>query len=147
MNKSQEKIIIKNQISEIKKVADLLESVANNLHLSRKILFTFRLTLEEILTNVISYAYKDEIEHFIEVTISYDTKHICMRIEDDGESFDPFIIPEPDLDAPLEDRQIGGLGIMLVKKFLDKYDHQYIKNKNVVNLIKNLEEEKNGNNN
>jgi anti-sigma regulatory factor (Ser/Thr protein kinase) len=62
-----------------------------------------------------------------------------IRLEDDGMEFNPLLSDEPeDLDKPVEDRKIGGLGIHFVKKLMDNVDYHRYENKNILTLIKKI---------
>src|SRR5262249_12690563 len=73
------------------------------------------LVLEEILVNVARYAYGGGAGD-VEVSYAADSAGLLVEITDRGRSFNPFEAPQPDLDLPLADRPIGGLGVMLVKE-------------------------------
>lgn len=91
------------------------------------------LGLEEILVNIINHAYKESgIDGAIEITCKFtDNQTIIIEIKDSGKPFDIFSVHEPDLNAGIEDRQIGGLGIFLVKQLMDevRYSREQDRNK------------------
>jgi serine/threonine-protein kinase RsbW len=74
---------------------------------------------EELLTNTISYGYEDEHPHQIEIEIEFDRGEFRMRFLDDARPYNPLLASEPDLDAPIEERAIGGLGVHLVRVLTD----------------------------
>jgi serine/threonine-protein kinase RsbW len=82
------------------------------------------LALEEILNNIISYAYTDSREHEIKVRLSAQPGEIRAEVEDDGQPFNPLEAPEPDTAKSLEERTIGGLGIHLVRKLMDDIEYK-----------------------
>ena len=96
------------------------------------------MVFDELLANVISYAYSDEEAHNIDISISFDNGQLAINITDDGVPFNPFTREDPDTSLSLEDRDIGGLGIHLVKNAMDETLYQRRNNKNTVTLIKNL---------
>lgn len=85
---------------------------------------TIHLAAEEVLVNIISYAYSGETGD-IDIAYTFD-KNEGFRIEliDEGEPFDPTSMATPDVDAPLEDRMDSGLGIFLVKQLMDKVEYR-----------------------
>jgi anti-sigma regulatory factor (Ser/Thr protein kinase) len=82
------------------------------------------LVAEEVLANTISYGYRDDETHRIEIELSFSEGRIRMEFRDDAVPFDPLSVPEVDLDAPTEERGIGGLGIHLVKALTDEASYR-----------------------
>ena len=107
--------------------------------LPTKAIFHLTLSLDELVTNIISYGYADYDEHPIDVTISLKDSAIIIRIEDDSEPFNIFEAPEPKFDVPLEDREsLGGMGIHLVKNMVDEIDYKREDGKNILLLKKKI---------
>ena len=97
---------------------------------------TLYLLLEELILNVISYAYDDDDAHEIVVRLAVDGCDLHVEIEDDGRPFDPTVAPPPDLAAPLQQRPVGGLGIHLVRSLVDDVTYRRDGGKNIVTLRK-----------
>ena len=116
--------IIKNSLDEMNKLAAEVDAWLESQNLHPKTAFSVGLALEEILINTINYGYDDDLEHEIDFKLSAENGRVTMTIKDDGRHFDPLNAPEPDLDAPLEERDIGGLGIHLTKKMMDCIDYR-----------------------
>ncbi|HJO94320.1 MAG TPA: ATP-binding protein [Victivallales bacterium] len=95
------------------------------------------LATEEILVNIISYAYpklKGEIK--IECDYIPNSNQLIIIFTDDGIKFDVMGVDEPDIDTPLEDRKIGGMGVFLVRNVMDNV-HYIRKNKqNILTISK-----------
>jgi len=90
--------------------------------------------VEEIFVNIANYAYGEaggKTAVFISVT-----DKITIRFEDTGRPYNPLEAVEPDLDKPLVERDIGGLGVFLVKKLMDNVEYSRIGNKNVLVMTK-----------
>ena len=98
---------------------------------------------DEILNNIISYAFQKEEEREIEIRISLTTDHLTVVISDDGIPFNPFGLEQPDTELPLEQRKIGGLGLHLVKNIIDDFSYQRKIQKNVVTLSKIIKAKQN----
>ena len=109
---------LKNDLAELATLAAAIESFTAACQLPDEMTGALNLALEEVVTNVITYAYDDEGEHAIDVTMAYDGAAVTARIVDDGKPFDPLSMPEPDVTAPLEEREVGGLGIHLVRQVM-----------------------------
>ncbi|MCF7974091.1 MAG: ATP-binding protein [Phycisphaerae bacterium] len=109
---------------------------AEEMGVSQKQQSDIELALEETLVNIISYAFTDEAEaHDIELTADVNgDRRFVITIIDDGKPYDPLTAPEPDLDVDLEHRDIGGLGVMLVKQLMDDVTYSRANNANTLKL-------------
>ena len=94
--------------------------------------------LDEILTNAVNYGFEDGEAHEILLTLSILSGLLTVEVKDDGRPFDPLAIPAPDLDADLENRQIGGLGMHFVRTLLDRVSYDRRNGWNVLTLEKQL---------
>ncbi|MBN9346587.1 MAG: ATP-binding protein [Devosia sp.] len=94
--------------------------------------------LDEILTNVVNYGFEDGGAHEIVLVLSIASNLLTIEVQDDGRPFDPLGIPEPDLEADLESRQIGGLGMHFVRTLLDRVSYSRRNGWNVLKLEKHL---------
>jgi serine/threonine-protein kinase RsbW len=102
-----------------------------------KVLYPVELSLEEVLVNVISYAYPNEEKGNIEVSCSWDSQQgLAIQIVDFGTAFDPLEKPDPDTGLSIDERQLGGLGIFLTKKMMDKVTYERSHGKNIFTMIK-----------
>jgi serine/threonine-protein kinase RsbW len=91
-----------------------------------------KVVLDEILTNIISYAYADAGEHSIVTRFSLEQGQLTVQVEDDGRPFNPLNAPEPDTKQLLEERPIGGLGIYLVRKLIDELEYRRQNERNIL---------------
>jgi serine/threonine-protein kinase RsbW len=93
-----------------------------------KTVYLAQLALEELITNCIKYAYDDAAEHTIAVELAMEPSptgpELRMTVIDDGRPFDPLQAPPPDLTAKAEDRQIGGLGLFLLREMADNIAYE-----------------------
>jgi len=94
------------------------------------------IAVEEIFVNIASYAYSPGNGNAV-IFISV-ADNIVIRFEDTGRPYNPLEKPEPDLDKPLMDRDIGGLGVFLVRKLMDNVEYTRVGNKNVLVMTKKL---------
>ena len=128
--------IIPNQYSGISVLNKAFSSFSESHGITTEVRRQFNLVLDELLNNVISYAYDDDREHEIEIVCRYYKDRITLSISDDGIPFNPFVGEPPDTAVPLAERPIGGLGIHLVQSLMDKASYQRKVDKNIVNLVK-----------
>ena len=102
---------------------------------SEEVFFAIRLACEEVVVNIASYAYPDDVEGFIDIDIQ-KTDRLILRFEDGGVPFNPLNYEEPDITLPWEERRIGGLGIYLVMKKMDAVRYEYANNRNILTIEK-----------
>ena len=96
------------------------------------------LVMEEIVANIISYAYRDDREHVIDIVLHYIPDVLRVTITDDGLPFNPLDAPRPDLELPADERPIGGLGIELVRSVVDQVAYQRNAGRNILSLTKHI---------
>jgi len=123
-------IKLRNQVSELDRLNQALTEFGRHHGLAPKVFHDLNLVLEEILTNIISYGYTDNREHEISVNLSLEPGEVRVDVEDDGQPFNPLEAPEADTTRPLEERTIGGLGIHLVRKLMDRIEYRRQEGKN-----------------
>ena len=95
---------------------------------------TIDMCAEEIFANITFYAYPENKGN-IKVLIEKTDKEIIMQFEDSGIAYNPLEKPDPDINMPLEQRPIGGLGIFMVKNMSKKVLYERFENKNILTLI------------
>ena len=131
-------LVLKNDLSEIRKIKEMVETFGEKNKLSQDDIFDINLALEEIVVNIISYGYKTNEVRWIKVALCIDERKLTLRTEDDGKGFDPTKAPDADIDQPLEKRVLGGLGIHIVKNIVDEVEYKRVGNKNVFVMKKNI---------
>jgi sigma-B regulation protein RsbU (phosphoserine phosphatase) len=92
------------------------------------------LAIDDLVNNIISYGYSDEKVHTIDITFKRMESELIIIIEDDAAPFNPFDTEKNDTHLAIDDREIGGLGIHLVKNLMNSCQYQRKANKNVVAL-------------
>jgi anti-sigma regulatory factor (Ser/Thr protein kinase) len=95
-----------------------------------------RLLAEEVLTNIVKYAHDGGGEHVVDLKLSAASRSVRMEFRDEGTPFNPLETAAPDLDARLEPRAIGGLGVHLVRALADDASYSREGKVNVLILIK-----------
>ncbi len=124
-----------------KNLAEVIEFVKSPVQdeLTLEIENKVELAVEEIFVNVAHYAY-GENTGTVTITSSLETepKRLCVEFCDQGIPFDPLAKPDPDITLSAEDRKIGGLGIFLTKKIMDKVEYRYENGSNILYFEKNL---------
>jgi anti-sigma regulatory factor (Ser/Thr protein kinase) len=135
-------VTLKNDLSELERVSRLVDEFGTRHCLPARAIFELTLALDEILTNVLSYGFDDGGEHEIVVRLtppeSGGTAGVTVEVEDDGRPFDPLQVRAPDVHSPLEERQVGGLGIYLARTVMDRLEYRRQGGKNVLVMRKNV---------
>ena len=98
------------------------------------------IAVEEVYVNIAHYAYNPEVGGVtIRVQIEEEPLAVILTFIDKGKPYDPLAKEDPDVTLAAEDRQIGGLGIFMVKKSMDNVSYEYNEGRNILTLKKNLE--------
>jgi anti-sigma regulatory factor (Ser/Thr protein kinase) len=130
---------IDNQLAEISRIAVMLDAFAAYWRWTEKFKHEVNLAVEEVVSNIIMYAYTDALEHRIKLNFEQDEARLRITIKDDGKHYDWLQNNKKvDVNAPVEEREIGGLGIHLLKNIMDEVNYRREENMNVVTLIKKI---------
>jgi serine/threonine-protein kinase RsbW len=106
----------------------------DSLPLPPNAMYKANLVLEEILTNIIKYGVRDTEEHEITVIIALRDAQLVLEFLDDGIEFDPLSVSPPEVLEPVEERDVGGLGIHLVKKTAEWIEYHRAGEKNILRI-------------
>ena len=137
-------IKLKNNLQEIDRMTKELEIYCDKEDLPSKIKHNLTLVLEELVTNIISYGYKDEKEHIISISFKKDKDTLIVEVEDDGIAFDPLKAKPPAMDRDIDEMEPGGLGIHLVKKLTDEIEYRRKNNRNFLTFKMKLTQSQKG---
>ena len=118
------RLIMKNEMTEVGRLRTFFFSVCREHGIDDETAKTLNLALEEWVANVIGYAYPKGMRGHVEVTADVSDDVLTLVIKDHGVAFDPTQHTEVDVDAGLDDRQIGGLGIHLVRTIMDTVSYE-----------------------
>ena len=133
------RIIMKNEMTEVSRMRGFFHSVCREHNIDDRTFKTLNLAIEEWVANVINYAYPKGIRGHVELTAKVKDDVLTLVIRDHGTPFDPTLQPDADVDAELNERQIGGLGIHLVKTIMDSMHYERSADGyNVLTLTKNI---------
>ena len=134
----EKKLVIKNDISEINKLTVFIEELSEELVLTPELTFNLNLVLEEAVSNVIYYAYGEEKQKEISLMAKMSENNLIFVLTDSGKEFDPTKAPDADITLSAEEREIGGLGIFLIRQIMNLVEYQRIDGKNVLTMGKQL---------
>ena len=134
----EKKLVIKNDISEISKLATFIGELSEELDFTPELNFNLNLVLEEAISNVILYAYGKEEQKEISLGDYLSDNNLVFVLTDSGMEFDPTKVPDADVTLSAEEREIGGLGIYLIRQIMNTVEYQRIDGKNVLTMRKEL---------
>ena len=126
------KLEIKNEVAELKIVMATLAQFFEAHRVPHRAAYAANLAVDELVVNVIRYAYVDDNAHTIDLDLAIRGEQIILRIVDDGRPFDPRTGPALDLNA--EERQAGGMGLLLVLDMVDVLTYQRVDERNWVEV-------------
>ena len=131
-------LTLTNDIGQINKLAGFLESLAEVENIDPGAMTMVNLALEEAVTNVIMYAYPEGTEGFVDISAKVTGNVLEFKVTDSGKAFDPTKRPEVDISAEAQDREIGGLGIHLVRNIMDTLRYERVNGNNILSMTKNI---------
>lgn len=128
----------KNNLEELNNLADVLKQFAEEYNVDKQVLFDINLSLDELITNIISYGYDKNDGYFIYLSLECIDNVIKIELIDTAKEFNPLMNKEPDLTQSLEDKPIGGLGIHFVKLKMDEINYCRENDTNKLTLVKKI---------
>ena len=131
-------LILHNDIQQIPQLAEFVETVASEAKIEQSLAMNLNLALEEAVTNVIMYAYPPKTDGLVDVEAIIRNGRLDFIISDSGTPFDPTAAPDADTSLGVEERNIGGLGIFLVRNIMDTVSYERKDGKNVLYMTKNI---------
>ena len=134
----EKSIILANDISEISRLNRFVEEIRDDFSLSPEVAFNLNLVLEEAVVNIINYAYPKEEHERIYLSAKLNEGSIVLVLTDTGKEFDLTMVPDVDITLSADEREIGGLGIFLIRQIMNEVKYERIEGKNVLTLEKRL---------
>ncbi|MBR4759737.1 MAG: ATP-binding protein [Lachnospiraceae bacterium] len=127
-------------VKELDRVQDFIREELEKYDVSAKVMYQIELAVEEIYTNISSYAYHPEVgQATVNCSVIKDPLQVVIQFLDSGKPFDPLSRDEADISQKALMERTGGLGIFLVKKNMDDVEYSYENGKNVLTISKTLE--------
>ena len=136
-------LTLPNDVSHTPQLSDFVEEACDSAHLDSVATMQVNLAVEEAVVNVMNYAYPPDTKGCVDVEAHICSDALFFVISDSGKPFDPTQQPEPDTSLGAEERGIGGLGIHLIRRYMDSVTYARSDNKNILTLTKILKDENN----
>lgn len=132
-------ITLHNDLAELERLAETVEMFGDAAGLAPRLVYSLNLALDELVTNVVSYGYDSaDAQGCITLDLTVDNGRLTAVLRDDGRPFNPLDRGPPDVDSPLEDRRIGGLGVHFVRTLMDEVRYERLDGRNCLVLAKTL---------
>ena len=133
---------LKNQMKELERVNQFIEEIAEELNLDMELQMNLNLVVEEMVVNVISYAYPEGKTADIELLAESDGKELTFVLSDQGKEFDPTMRKSADMNVNPAERDLGGMGIYIVKNIMNEVSYQRLEGKNLLTMKKEIRNKK-----
>lgn len=138
-NTNNKELIVKGKTENLSTIRDFISSNAQTAGIKMEMIENIMLAVDEACTNIIKHAYHSFPEGDIKIKLKYDQEKFTIIIIDYGNTFDPEIIPDPDLRKYYNEGKAGGLGMYLMKTLMDEVKYISVPGKyNQVLLSKNI---------
>ena len=136
----RKEITIKNEVNELENVARFIEEICEELGLGMELQMNLNLVMEEMVSNVIFYAYPEGTQASIDLTAESDGKELTFVLSDQGREFDPTVMDDADINTNPAERELGGMGIFIVKNIMNQVTYQRLEGKNLLTMKKEINE-------
>lgn len=124
---------------ELDNVLAFVEESFESLGASMKVTMSVCVAIEEVFVNVAHYAYPDRDGNVaFDICFNEESREVTFKMSDEGVPFNPLEREDPDITLSADERQIGGLGIFITKKTMDRVDYVYENGKNILTMIKKI---------
>ncbi len=125
--------------SNLHEVLEFIDAGLESVGCGLKTQMMIELAVEELFINIAKYAYAPGTgEATISIRYLDDPKAVEITFEDSGMAYDPLSREDPDITIPAEEREVGGLGIFMVKKSMDDVSYEFTGGHNVLKILKKL---------
>ena len=136
---SVKELTVKAVLENIEAVTDFVDEQLHELDCPMKAEMQINVAIDEIFSNIARYAYGDSVgDAAVRFSYSENGRTVTLTFTDSGIPYNPIKNEDPDITLSAEERQIGGLGIYLVKKTMDEVSYEYKNDKNILTIRKNI---------
>jgi anti-sigma regulatory factor (Ser/Thr protein kinase) len=129
---------IANRLAELESVRQWVEQFGAAHRLPVPVLTSLLVSFDEVLSNIIAYAYRDGQDHEICLSVAFEGGAVVAEVEDDGVPYDPLGAPPPALSGGVGERPLGGLGVHVVRTLNDEVAYERRGNRNRLSFSKRV---------
>jgi len=138
MHEGSISIRIEADVREIERLNKLVRQFGELHDVPSRTLYAVNLALDELVTNVVLYGFTDPANQQVLIKIATGGSELVASVHDGGKPFNPLDVKPPDLNAPLEERELGGLGVHLVRSLMDQVTYARENDQNVLTVRKKI---------
>ena len=131
-------ILLNNDVQEVPVLSVFIEGICDDMQFDKLTKSGVHLAIEEAVVNVMQYAYPEGTKGDVYLSVTADNDNIRFELRDSGKAFDPIAMPEVDVESHVNKHSIGGLGIHLIRHYMDSISYEHKDNQNVLTMIKKL---------
>ena len=126
-------------VENIETVTDFVNEYLDEVGCPMKVQMQVAVVIDEIFSNIAHYAYAPSVgDVTVSVAANKETKVLMLSFADRGVAYNPLVKEDPDVTLSAEERQIGGMGIFMVKKLMDDITYEYVEGRNVLTVWKKI---------
>ena len=125
-------------LREIERLNKLVRQFGDLHEVPSRALYALNLALDEVVTNVVRHGFDDPSGHELQAQVTIQGENLTTVVSDPGRAFNPLDVAPPDLNAPLAERALGGLGVHLVRSLMDSVEYRRDNGKNVLTMRKRV---------
>jgi len=129
------------ELEQLSVFRDFISDCCGRHQVPNETVFDLKLAVDEACTNIISHGYKDMDPGSIILSFRIEPDRILVQITDFGHIFEPAEAPKPNVEAALEDRELGGMGLYLIYQTMDNIDYQSSEDGNTLTFTKYIGQE------
>jgi serine/threonine-protein kinase RsbW len=134
MQEVKEKKVFPAKVELIPQISEYVSDYAEKTKLHPKQIIHLQLAIDEVVANICQYAYQKPPGEVL-VQIESGKGRFAVDFIDEGVPFDPLTVDEPDINADIADREVGGLGIFLVRRVIDEVHYKRDGSKNILTVV------------
>ncbi len=124
-------LVVPARLESLAEIRKHVQAAAAEAGLDKKDVYRLALAVDEVATNIVTHGYAEAgREGTVDVMTDADDEHLTVALEDNGVAFDPTGIPAPDIDQPVDERKVGGMGIFLAIRGVDAFRYQRVGSRN-----------------
>ena len=132
------RIMLTNDLKEVPKLNEFVTEMCETVGMNHDDAVKVKVAIEEAVVNVMKYAYPDGTTGDVTIEAASNDERLKFTIVDGGKVFDPTVMPKVDTTLSAKERRIGGLGIHIMRQYMDSMNYERIDNLNVLTLSKNI---------
>ena len=125
-------------LREIERLNRIVRQFGDLHEIPSRALYAVNLALDEVVTNVVRHGFDDPGGQEVLAQLTARSGEVTTEVSDSGRAFDPLAVPAPNLEAPLAERSLGGLGIHLIRSLMDALEYRRENGKNVLTMRKRI---------